>query len=62
MLCDFEIPPSLLRSLHVGDITTIGNQRVKVMKKTNYAVAVEPYRWYHVVEDWLLELAGKLLP
>lgn len=46
----------------VGDIVTVNGERVRIVKRTNYAVAVEPYRWYHQVEDFLLEKFGKYLP
>lgn len=46
----------------VGDIFSLNGRRVKLVKKTNYAVLVEEYRWIDAVEDWILEKLGRLLP
>lgn len=64
---DFDVPPSVIYNAHVGDLISLTDnkgrtRRWKVNKKANFTLAVEPYCWYHKVEEWLLEQAGKLLP
>lgn len=52
----------IIRNASIGDIIVLGGQRVRLRKKTNQAVAVEPYTWLNVAEDWFLEKMHKLLP
>jgi hypothetical protein len=53
---------AVLAAKHVGDVVWLDGEYVKITKKTNFACAVEPYRWYNRVEDWLLEKLGRFLP
>lgn len=58
-----EYDARIIRNARVGDVIVLGGgQHVRLLKKTNHAVAVETYRWYHAVEDWILEKLGKFLP
>lgn len=52
----------VVRDAQPGDVLTIAGKRVRLVKKTNYAIMVEPYTWLDAVEDWVLEKLGKRLP
>lgn len=47
---------------NVGDIFVLQGKRVRLTKKTNHAIAVEPYTLLNIIEDWFLEKMGRLLP
>lgn len=42
----------------VGDIFTLHGERVRLVKKTNYVIAVEPYTWLRRAEDWVNQKLG----
>lgn len=46
----------------LGDVIYLHGQRVRITKKTNYALAVEPYHWYDTLGEWLLEKLNTFLP
>lgn len=49
-------------NVKAGDVIRLNGERVRVLKKTNFNMSVEPYTWFDAIEDWILEKLGKLLP
>lgn len=51
-----------LRRASVGDVVVFRGERVRITKKTNKCVAVEPYGIFDIIEDWVLAKLGRWLP
>lgn len=61
----FTVAPvveTTLANAKVGDVVRFDGMNWRVTKKAGRNIAVEPYRWYHAVEDWILDKLGQHLP
>jgi hypothetical protein len=57
-----ELEPAAFRTFRVGNVINLNGELVRITKKTNFAVAVEPFTLWDRLEGWVIEKLGGLLP
>lgn len=53
---------ALLKTFNAGDIINLNGELVRITKRTNYAIAYEPYTLWSRIEEAILQFLGAILP